>query len=212
MITTSYAFSPRVVYGTTPLVLSNNTVINPTDPAKKNKLSASSISDIYFKCKLLPYAWLRIEGDATYKHSGVPGDSDYDNYKHFASVNYDINFDFAPGRSFGVGQRYARKGQSQLTTGLQWRINPKWKFSIYERYNLKTYLDTSISPNVYVDKCSLEQQFTISRNLHCWDVDLTFDTRKNSGNTIYMVFRLKAFPENEFGINQSYNEPKTGAQ
>jgi LPS-assembly protein len=211
MITTSYAFSPRVVYGTTPLVLYNNTVINPTDPAKKNKLGAS-ISDIYFKYKLLPYSWLRIEGDATYKHSGVPGDSDYENYRHFSSVNYDVNFDFAPERSFGVGQRYARKGQSQVTTSFQWRINPKWKFSIYERYNLKSYLDTSISPNVYVDQCSLEQQITLSRDLHCWDVDFTLDTKKNSGNTIYIVFRLKAFPENEFSINQDYNKPKTGSQ
>ena len=127
-------------------------------------------------------------------------------------MNYDVNFDFAPERSFGIGQRYQRKGQDQLTASFQWRLNPKWKFSIYERYNLKAYTDTSVSPNVVVDQGTLEQQFTLSRNLHCWDVDFVFDTKQNNGSTIYIVFRLKAFPENEFNINQSYNKPKTGSQ
>jgi len=208
-ITTSYTFSPRVVYGTSPIILYNNTVINSPDPAKKNKLTGSTFSDIYFKYKILPYSWLRIQGDATYKHSGVPGDSDFVNYNHFSMVNYDIYFDFAPERSFGLGQRYARKGQSQITASLSWRLNPKWKVAFYERFNLKTYLDTSISPSVSVGQSSLEHQITISRNLHCWDVDLTFDTRINNGSAIYLVFRLKAFPENEFGFNQSYNRPKS---
>ncbi|MCX5695307.1 MAG: LPS assembly protein LptD [Candidatus Omnitrophica bacterium] len=210
-INTTYAFAPRIAYGTTPIVLYNNTVVDTLDPDKKNKLGAG-FSDFLFRCKILPYAWMRIEADATYKHSGVSSDTDHYNYNHFSTVNYDINFDFAPERSFGLGQRYQRKGQSQITASFQWRLNPKWKISMYERFNLKDYLDTSISPNVWVGKTSLEQQFTLTRNLHCWDVDFTLDTRKNSGTTIYVMFRLKAFPENEFGFNQSYNEPKSGAQ
>jgi len=209
-ITTKYAFAPNISYGTTPVVLYNNSVVNSTDPTNKYKTGAS-ISDVYFKYKILPYSWMRIEGDATYKHSGVPGDTDYVNYNHFSTVNYDINFDLAPERSFGLGQRYARKGQNQVTASFQWRLNPKWKFSIYERYNLKSYVDTTVSPNVSVGKCSLEQQITLSRNLHCWDVDLTLSNKKNEGSSIYVVFRLKAFPENEFGFNQSYNEPKSGS-
>jgi hypothetical protein len=210
-VNTTYAFAPRIAYGTSKVELYNHTVVDTLDPNNKSKLGAG-FSDFLFKCKILPYAWMRIEADATYKHSGVPSDADYDNYNHFSAVNYDVNFDFAPERSFGLGQRYQRKGQSQITASFQWRLNPKWKFSIYERFNLKDYLDTSIAPNVWVGKESLEQQFTLTRNLHCWDVDFTLDTRKNSGTTIYVMFRLKAFPENEFGFNQSYNEPKSGAQ
>ena len=212
LVSTTYAFSPRVVYGISPVIQSDNSVIYSADPANKNKLDGASFSDILFKYKLLPYSWLRIEGDAIYKHSGVPSDWDYVNYNHFSNVNYDVNFDFAPERSFGIGQRYQRKGQSQITASFQWRLNPKWKFSMYERYNLKAYTDLSIYPNNVVDQGTLEQQFTLSRNLHCWDVDFVFDTKQNNGNTIYIVFRLKAFPENEFNINQSYNKPKTGSQ
>ena len=211
-ITTAYAFAPRVVYGITPVLLYNNTFVNESDPAKKNKLSNSTLTDIFFKLKVLPYSWLRIEADATYKRSGVTGDPDYENYNRFSTVNYDINFDLAPERSFGLGQRYARKGQNQVTASFKWRINPKWKFSYYQRYNLKGYTDTSVNPYAEVGKCSLEQQITLTRNLHCWDVDLTWGNKKNSGATIYLMFRMKAFPENEFGFDQSYNEPRSGAQ
>jgi lipopolysaccharide export system protein LptA len=210
-ISTSYSFAPHIVYGTKLFdVTYNNTRITVTDPTNKNKLGAS-FSDILFKYKILPYSWLRIEGDATYKHSGVPGDADFENYNHFSMVNYDIIFEFAPERSFGLGQRYARKGQNQITGSFIWRLNPKWKFSIYERYNLKGYTDIAVISNPQMARGSLEQQITLSRNLHCWDVDLTFDNRLNNGSAIYLIFRLKAFPENEFGFNQSYNQPKSGA-
>lgn len=209
-ISTKYAFSPQIVYGTN-IIYQNNVAVNEADIANKHKTGAS-FSDFLFKLKLLPYSWLRIEADATYKHSGVPTDVDYVNYNHFSMVNYDINFDFDTDRSFGLGQRYVRKGQSQITASFKWRINPKWKFAIYERYNLKNYIDTSVFPNVDVGQCSLEQQITLTRNLHCWDVELTLDTQKNNGSTIYLLFRLKAFPENEFGFNQGYNKPKSGSQ
>jgi hypothetical protein len=210
LITTQYAFSPQITYGTQ-ISHYQNITFNETNFSNKLKKGAS-FSDFLFKLKLLPYSWLRVEADATYKHSGVPGDSDYDNYNHISVVNYDINFDFDIDRSFGLGQRYVRKGQSQVTASFKWRFNPKWMFSIYERYNLKNYQDTSVWPYVDVGQCSLEQQITITRNLHCWDAELTWDTRKNSGSTIYLLFRLKAFPENEFGFNQSYSAPKSGSQ
>lgn len=208
-ITTTYAFAPRVTYGTD-IIYQDNIAVSQTNTANRHKTGAS-FSDFLFKLKLLPYSWLRIEADATYKHSGVSTDADFDNYNHFSLVNYDINFDFDEDRSFGLGQRYARKGQSQITASFKWRINPKWKFAIYERYNLKTYLDTSVYPNVQVGQTALEQQITLTRNLHCWDMELSWGHRQNNGSTIYLLFRLKAFPENEFGFDQNYNKPKSGA-
>jgi hypothetical protein len=187
-ITTNYAFSPQFVSG-----------------YKKG----GGLSDFLFKLKLLPYSWMRFEGDATYKHSGVPTDADYCNYNHFSQANYDINFDLGSERSFGIGQRYQRKGGNQLTTGFNWRFNPKWRFSIYERYNLKSFTDSS---NAFIRRGSLEQEYTLSRDLHCWDVNLTLNTKKNEGSNIFIIFRLKAFPEAELSINQGYNKPKSGAQ
>ncbi|MFA5062771.1 MAG: LptA/OstA family protein [Candidatus Omnitrophota bacterium] len=208
-VSTKYAFAPQIVYGTN-IIYQNNIAISETDVNNKHKQGAS-FSDVLFKLKLLPYSWLRFEGDATYKHSGVPGDTDYANYNHFSTANYDFIFEFENERSFSLGQRYARKGQNQITAGFQWRINPKWKFSIYERFNLKNYLDTSTYPNTYVNYRTIEQQFTLTRNLHCWDVELTWDNKQDNGTSIYLLFRLKAFPENEFGFNQGYNKPKSGA-
>jgi lipopolysaccharide assembly outer membrane protein LptD (OstA) len=165
-----------------------------------------SLSDFLFNLKLLPYSWMRVEADATYKLSGTSSDENYD---RFSIVNYDIDFDFTPTLSFGLGQRYERKGNSQITASLNWRLSPKWRFSIYNRYNIKPYTDTN---GAFIKKGSLEQEYTISRDLHCWEVDLTLNTKRTNGSGIFIVFRLKAFPELELSMNQSYNEPKSGVQ
>lgn len=212
-VSTTYSFAPRVVYG---MVEVPNPTSDPNYPkvyqaGTVNKLGAS-FSDVFFKYKILPYSWLRIEGDATYKHSGVEGDPNFENNNHFSNINYDIMFDFAPERSFGFGQRYQRKSGNQLTASFNWRINPKWKFSVYERYNLKKYADASTYTINEYGKGSLEQELTLTRDLHCWETSLTFNTSRVNGSGIFIVFRLKAFPELELSMNQSYNKPKSGTQ
>jgi len=209
-INTTYAFGPRMFYGTT-RTIENDEYVYETNVPELYKRSGS-FQDFLFKLKLLPYSWLRIEADATYKHSGAPTDLDYDNYNHFSKADYDIIFQFSPERSFGLGQRYERKQGNQITAEFKWRLNPKWKFGIYQRYNLRTYGDQSTVGDPVTRKGSLEQEFTLTRDLHCWEVDLTLNNKVNEGSTIFVVFRLKAFPENEFGFDQSYNSPKTGAQ
>jgi len=161
----------------------------------------SNLSDFLFKLKLLPYSWLRIEGDATYKHSGNRSD---DNYKRFTNANYDIYFDFGEEKTFGVGQRYQRKGANEITYELQYRLNPKWKFSIYQR-RMRGH-----GPSF--NRGLKEQQYTIARDLHCWEVDMAYNGTKGKGSTIWFIFRLKAFPEMEFGFDQSYHAPKSGRQ
>lgn len=207
-ITTSYAFAPQITYGQTYYTDQNGTRALVVDPDTKQKRSAS-FSDIFIKYKFLPFSWLRVEGDVTYKHSGLKTDPDYVNYNRFSKVNYDVNFDFAPERSFGLGQRYERKGGNQVTASFTWRLTPKWKFAMYQRYNIKSYTDAS---NSFIERGTLEQEYTLSRDLHCWEVDFTMNTKKNHGSGIFVVFRLKAFPEAEFGFNTSYNKPKSGAQ
>jgi hypothetical protein len=57
-----------------------------------------------------------------------------------------------------------------------------------------------------------EQEYTVSRDLHCWVWDITYNVKRGHGESIWFVFRLKAFPELEFEFNQSYHEPKPGSQ
>jgi hypothetical protein len=160
----------------------------------------NNFSDVLFKLKLLPYSWMRLESEATFEHS----DHTNPNYNKFSLLNYSLGFDLGKERSFSIGQRYQRKGYNEITAGFNWRLTPKWKFSIYQRYNLKATVDLS--------RGFQEQEYTLTRDLHCWDLDITLNKKEDTGTTIFFVFRLKAFPENEFGFDQKMSEAKSGAQ
>ena len=188
LITTEYVFDPKSGAN------QNSILINTA-----NKLE-SQLSDILFKLKVLPYSWIRFESEATFQHSN----HDLDSYNKFSLANYSLSFDLGKERSFSIGQRYERKGYNEVTANFVWRITPKWKFSIYERYNLKN------SP--VLNKGSQEQEYTLTRDLHCWDMDISLNRKEDTGTTIFFVFRLKAFPENEFGFDQAMSKGKSGAQ
>ena len=159
-----------------------------------------NFSDILFTLKVLPYSWMRFESDVTFEHS----EHTSVNYNKFSLANYNVSFDLGRDRSFTLGQRYERKGSNEITAGFKWRLSPKWKFGIYQRYNLKK--STSL------ERGSQEQEYTLTRDLHCWEMDVTLNKKEVSGTTIFFTFRLKAFPENEFGFDQSMSEEKSGAQ
>lgn len=193
LITTEYVIDPKSGVGETGLA--QNSFLTNTS----NKLE-SQLSDLLFKLKILPYSWMRFEGDVTYEHS----DHNNINYNRFSLANYDVAFDLGKDRSFAVGQRYERKGKNEVTFDFEWRLSPKWKFGIYQRYNLKK---TDL-----FSRGSQEQEYTLTRDLHCWDLDITINKKEISGTSIFFTFRLKAFPENEFGFDQSLTEKKSGAQ
>lgn len=160
----------------------------------------SSFSDILFNLELLPYSWLRIVGDSTLRHSGDKNDA---LYGKFVTGNVDFAFDFGKDRQFGIGNRYERKGGNSMTYALKWRLTPKWKFYIYQRRQF------SKTPTL---KSGLrEQEYTISRDLHCWEVDLTYNVTQGVSKQVWLMFRLKAFPEMEFDYNQIYHQPKPGS-
>ena len=179
------------------LLVSTNYAFKPKTGTKRG----SSLSNFLVDLKLLPYSWMSVNADATYVHSGS---RDSVNYNRFSNVNYDLNFNLGEERSFAVGQRYQLKGGNDFTYQLRWRLNPKWKFSIYERFN------KGHQPGL--KRGLREQEYTISRDLHCWRWDVTYNIRRNLGESIWFVFRLKAFPELEFEFNQNYNIPKPGSQ
>ena len=164
------------------------------------KKLTDQFSDVLFKLKIIPYSWVHFEADATYEHS----DHDNVNYNRFSLVNYDLSFDLWNKGKFTVGQRYERKGKDEVTLGFDWRLSPKWKIGLYQRYNYKK------SPTV--GRGYQEQQITLTRDLHCWEMEISLDKTKNVGSSIYFTFRLKAFPENEFGFDQSTSQKKSGAQ
>ncbi|MDP2044455.1 MAG: LPS assembly protein LptD, partial [Candidatus Omnitrophota bacterium] len=185
LITTEYVLDPKK---------GDNAFLTP----REGEGLKSNFSDILFKLKVLPYSWMRFESDATFAHSAH---TDL-NYNKFSLANYDLTFDLGKERTFSIGQRYERKGKNEVTLGFNWRLSPKWKFGIYERYNLKK--------SSSLDFGFQEQEYTLTRDLHCWELDFTLNKKEVSGTTIFFLFRLKAFPENEFGFDQAMTRKKSG--
>ncbi len=160
---------------------------------KKNN---DDFTDFLIDLELFPYAWLRLDSDATYRPSE----------KYFTEVNYSVNLILGQERSVGIGQRYQRKGSNEITSSFRWRFNPKWKFSCYHRYALRG------NPSLDLLKGIQEQEYSVARDLHCWIMEIAFNHKKEEGSTLWFIFRLKAFPELEFDFSQSYHEPKSGSQ
>ncbi|MCM8781090.1 MAG: LPS export ABC transporter periplasmic protein LptC [Candidatus Omnitrophica bacterium] len=174
------------------LRVSSDYIFYRVDPTTNNK-SSGHLSDILFDLELLPYSWMRLDVDAIYDRQ----------QNTFSQANADMNFNFKR-CSIGMGQRYQRKAGKELTFSFDGRINPKWKFGIYERYQFVDTLDYK--------RGLKNQQYTFSRDLHCWTIDFTYEIEKDKGHAVWVVFRLKAFPEIEFDFNQTYHAPKSGAQ
>jgi len=164
--------------------------------SKKDDISKAQdrFTDFLFDLELTPYAWLRMEADATYDHR-----NDY-----FKTVNLDNWLDLGRGRSFGLGHRYQRKGGKEMTSQLIWPINPKWSFRGYWRYQFARTGDYRAGLR--------EQEYTISRDLHCATIDITFNRKKvvegKTDESVWFVFNLKIFKESEFDYVQSYHPPK----
>jgi len=154
--------------------------------------SGSSFSDFLFDLELMPYSWLRIDNDVIYDHR----------QDVFKQIDTDWYANLGKDRTFGIGNRYQRKGGKEVTAELNWRLTPKWKYKIYERYQLARIFGKGFK----------EQEYTLSRDLHCWEIDLTYNINKDKGHTIWVVLRLKAFPETELKFDQSYHTSKAGSQ
>ena len=167
--------------------------INSTYNFKTKSGRGGNLGDLLFDLTLLPYSWMRLDADATYSHY----------YDYFSNANYDFSFSLFNNCNVGIGQRYQRKSSNELTTSFDWRVSPKWRFAVYERFYLK---DISTSK-----KGLKEQEYTVSRDLHCWQMDLTYNVKRGEGESIWLIFRLKAFPEMEISLDQSYHAPKSGA-
>jgi hypothetical protein len=160
---------------------------------KPKTMSGSYMGDYLFDLELRPYSWLSVLSDATYSHR----------YDYFTYANYDVSFNVASERTFTVGQRYVRRDSSEITAGSDWRLTPKWKAGFYERFQVKD--------NVSVKNGLRYQEYRLSRDLHCWIMDIAYSEQKDHGSTVWLIFKLKAFPDTQFKFDQSIHEPRPGS-
>lgn len=136
--------------------------------------------------EIRPYSWLFLEQTAIYD----PKERD------LKSLNTDIDArDPKENWRVGVGHRYEQKTSSQLTTEIETRITPKWKVRLFELYEFK-------------GKDLKEQEYSVTRDLHCWEAEFTYSVRDT--HTFWIIFRLKAFPEMPLRLGTTYYRPKPG--
>lgn len=154
------------------------------------EMKSDKFNGVDFKLELVPYTWLYLNSDM-----------------HVNSKTCEVetaNVDFvASGEkwSLSVGQRYYNLdyGKSyQVTMDGKYAINDKWKIRFYERFDLET--------NKFE-----QQQYTLTRDLHCWLVDFTYDIRDEGNHTVWVIFTLKAFPDYPIGFKQTYSQPRFGS-
>ena len=165
-------------------------VILSTNFLLKEDLGKGGFGTIESDVELKPNDWLKFYLDSAYNTKT----------DRLTSASFDvyINED-SEEWSFSLGKRYALDSEDLLTTEISYKINPKWKISFYEQFDIGS------------GKLK-EQEYTITRDLHCWEVDFFFNETRGNGTELMLAFRMKAFPDDmlEFGTN--LHKRKAGSQ
>ena len=145
--------------------------------------------NLIFDLEALPYNWLRYESDAIFnQHRG-----------YFTAANFDLK---ASGKvvSLGGGYRYEKESSSQMTGEILFNLIKGWSFKIYQRLQFKG------------SSLLKEQDYCLSKELHCWILDIKYNVLRERGETIWIALRLKAFPGMSVDYGQNYHEPKSNSQ
>ncbi len=184
------------------------------DPKRGGRLSDYGMT---FEAK--PYNWMRMLSNATYNphwqrfekfsFNIVGNPEGFDNPYLREQVYTDLT---RKRWSYGAGYRWENDISSQLEGEVMFNLTPKWKITAYERFDFKRYItDSSGSTKKMINKFA-EQEYRLSRDLHCWIGEFLYNVSKENGHTFMIVFRLKAFPEMPIEFEQNYKSPMFGSR
>jgi lipopolysaccharide assembly outer membrane protein LptD (OstA) len=177
------------------------------------------LGDYGFLFESKPYNWMRILSTTSYdQHASkftaftfnIVGDPEYnlDNPGLRGTVYTDLTRNKW---SWGAGYRWQDEVYSQLEGQLMFNLTEKWKITAYERVDLKRFgTDPGGTPKKFINDVA-EQEYRISRDLHCWIGDFIFNMSQDHGYTFMFALRLKAFPEIPFEFQKNYNPPRFGS-
>ncbi|MBI3618201.1 MAG: hypothetical protein HY210_08315 [Candidatus Omnitrophica bacterium] len=127
-------------------------------------------------------------------------DSTYDTREEYlTTANFDLYINAGPKWTAGIGKRWNRVVDDQVTAEFSYKINPKWAIRTYNRFDVKSGMHK-------------EQEFTLRRDLHEWTMDINFNETRTKGSEIWIVFTLKAFPDFVVDMGTSFNKRKAGSQ
>jgi hypothetical protein len=162
-----------------------------TDFLLKEDPSGGGFNLIKSEADVKPFDWLSLYFD-----------SEYNTRKEKLTIaNFDVflNDPVDSKWTLGVGKRFNADVDDQVTAQVTYKLNRMWKLRAYDRFDV----DGGIQK---------EQDFTLTRDLHCWEMDINFNETRGQGSEIWFVFRLKAFPEMAIDAGTSFNKRKAGSQ
>ena len=193
------------------LILSTNYNFETADK-KKGKVGTY---DYLFESK--QYNWMRILSTASYdQHASrfsaftfnIVGDPNNLENQDLRGAEYtDLTL---KKWSWGAGYRWQNNVYSQLEGQVMFNVTEKWKVTAYEMLNFRSTTTGVNAGNSFFNRFT-EQEYRVSRDLHCWIGDLIFNVSQDHGYTFMFSLRLKAFPEMPFEFQKNYNPPMFGS-
>ncbi len=163
---------------------------------KPKNESGSHFGDVTALLELRPYDWLFIKMDAAWSNQIIQND---EKISAFKSVNFDMSASHGDQWTLGVQNRYDRKVSTRFGAVGTYKLTPKWKVRALVNYDFKT--------DQFYDR-----ELTLTRDLHCWEVDMTAAIKNKSEIIFYLIFRIKAFPETPLELQTTYSRTTPGSQ
>lgn len=161
-----------------------------TDFHLKEEETASGFDFINTDIDFRPVDWLTLYFD-----------SQYDLRKdHLNTANFDLYINGYDGKwSLGLGKRFNREVDDLVTMEFNYKINSKWAMKLYERIDV-------------VNGLQKEFELRLTRDLHAWLMDITYNETRGEGSEIFLLFTLKAFPDLAIDVGSDFNKRKAGSQ
>lgn len=154
----------------------------------------SQFSNVNGDLELTPFEWMTVESDTRY-------DPDT---RDFQTWNNDFYVDNKDKWRIGVGSRYWQNEETELTSEWFYKLNDKWSFRTFARYDLKQVED---SGNKIINRFN-EKELTILKDLHCWIAEMSVSSGRDGGTSLWFVMKLKASPKIPFDFKDYYPAPK----
>lgn len=152
---------------------------------ERNSTLGKGLRTLEYDLEFRPYDWCEFDSDAAYDVKDG----------HFNTLNAEFWNNTGRLRTH-FGYRLAHGESNQLTAGLEYPINPFWSVSVYERFEFRT-------------GDLVEQEYRLTRDLHCWLMELIINQRETEGVSILLAFKIKAFPDIGFNAEKTFSPPRS---
>lgn len=154
-------------------------------------IKQEKFENLNFKLELVPYSWAYLVADMTV------------DTKRYLVQRESIDLVMNGGDKWQAAIRHSfedvQTGKSNLISfdGM-YKINDTWRVRAYEMFDAQS-------------GAFQEQEYTIYRDLHCWQLEFVYDYKCEGNHTFWVILKLKAFPEYPIGVKRTYSRPRFGA-